>query len=229
MVLKTHRIAFLMAMVGCLSIGLGILLASPPNKGKLELYEQNAQGQIIPNGANGLLFYNTAGPFFDFTFIGQRLDKNTSYTLIFNREPEVMLPARYQEIATAISNSGGKLKISDSTKLYMDLLAARILLIPTDQEPAQALTGVGKYLFGTSTINYDETTSELVCGGNQSPGIFGGGPQVGEDAIDFSLWGIEEGGLDKLTPGNQEQPLKSYTLSELLGSKPVLLVNGAFT
>jgi len=230
--IKGYRTLMLMTMVACLLIGFGTLPtnAATDYEGKVNLYEQDALGQIKVDGAKGKLQYNLAGPSFDFVFSANKLDRRTSYSLILSREPEVTLPARYEVIATGVSDAGGNLNLSGSYKFYMDLLAGRILLIPTDQPPDEPLTYEGKYLFTTSTIAYDDTESELVSGGNQSPGPSGWdllGFQKGDKAVDFSLYGIA--GPASLTPGNAEQPLTLFTLSELLESKPVLLVNGSFS
>jgi hypothetical protein len=233
MVIKGCRLLLLISIIGCLLIGPNILpanAASNYGKQKLELYEQNALGQIKVDGGRGQLQYNLAGPTFDFILSVAKLDRLTHYSLAVSREPEVMLPARYTVIASGTSDSGGNLSLSDSYEFHMDLLAARIFLFPTDQPPELLLNYTGKYLFGTSTISYDDTESKLACGGNQSPGPSGWdflGLQKGDRAVNFSLYGIETPAA--LTPGNAEQPLTLFTLFNLLESKPVLLVNGAFT
>jgi hypothetical protein len=233
MVIKGCRLLLLVAIIGCLLIGSGILpanAASNYGKQKLELYEQNALGQIKMDGGKGQLQYNLAGPTFDFVLSVAKLDRLTSYSLAVSREPEMMLPARYTVIASGTSDSGGNLSLSNSFEFHMDLLAARIFLFPTNQPPGLPLTYSGKYLFGTSTISYDDTESKLACGGNQSPGPSGWnllGLQKGDHAVNFSLYGIESPAA--LTPGNEEQTLTLFTLYDLLESKPVLLVSGAFT
>lgn len=230
MAIKACRGSILAIMIGCLLIGFGNVQANAASdyKGKVLFYEQNSRGQIIEGGAKGQLMHNLTGRSFDFNFSASKLDKNTGYTLIFSREPEVMLPARYQEIGTGISDSGGNLSFSGSFNFEMDLLAARLILIPTEQPPDAPLTYSGKYLFAAGAIAFDDTKSWLLCGGNQSPGPGDSlGLHAGDKAIDFSLEGIA--GPAVLTAGNAEQPLTPYTLSKLLESKPVLLVNGAFS
>jgi hypothetical protein len=218
------------ALLGWLVIGLGVMLAAgPPSyRGRVVLQEQNPQGNAVENGAETILKYSLAGPTFDFALSAARLDKGTSYSLILSREPDVQLPARYDVVATGWSDSGGGLSLSGSHDFGRDLLAGKFLLIPTAQPPDKPLTYAGKYLFAAGTVAHDDTDSDLICGVNLSPGPSDAlGLQVGNSAIDFSLWGIS--GPGALTAGNAEQPLEPFKLSELLASKPVLLVNGAFT
>lgn len=232
MIIRCCRILFLMAIVGCLLIGPATLPSmAASNYGKLGLFEQDALGRINVAGAYGILKYNLTGPRFNFNLQASKLDKGISYSLIRSREPEVMLPARYEIFASGISDSGGNLNLSGSYKFNMDLLAAKILLIPTEQPPDKTLTYEGKYLFGDGTIKYDDTTTDLICGGNQSPGPSDLlGLQKGDKAVNFSLYGLDPSDSEyPLALANQEQKLKQFTLSELLQTKPVLLVNGAFT
>lgn len=224
--IKYCKVVRVAAIIVCLLMGPGI--SAHASTGKVQFFEQNALGVFIEGGAKGQLAYSLAGPSFNFSFSASKLDKSTNYSLILSREPEVMLPNRYEVIATKKSDSGGNLNFSGSFKFDMDLLSARLLLIPTDLDPAGALTDAGKYLFAAGTIQYDNTESDLICGGNQSPGPSDLlGLHKGDHAINFSLYGIEN--QEALTAGNAEQPLKLFTLSELLEEKPVLLVNGAFT
>ncbi len=150
MVIKGCGTLMLTAMVACLLIGFGPFSTSAATNygGKVEFYEQDALGQIKVDGAKGKLQYNLASPSFNFVFSASKLDRRTSYSLILNREPEEMLPARYEVIATGVSDAGGNLNLSGSYKFYMDLLAGKILLIPTDQPPDEPLTYEGKYLRG---------------------------------------------------------------------------------
>jgi hypothetical protein len=229
--MKGCRSLIIMAIVGFLLFGPGIFQADAAtnNWGKVDLYEQNSLGQIQLDGAKGRLDYTATGPRFDFFLNASRLDRKTNYRLILSREPEVMLPTRYQVLATGTSDSGGGLSLSGSIELNMDLLASKILLIPTGLTPDKALTDYGKYLFGASTIAYNDTESNLICGANQSPGPSDQvGLHAGDLAVNFILSGIEGGAT--LTSGNAEQPLDGpYELFNLLETKPVLLVNGAFT
>jgi hypothetical protein len=205
--------------------------AGKTDNGKLDLYEQDSLGQITWDGAQGKLKFSLAGPSFEFDFLAHGLDPCTSYNLIRSREPEMALPNRFEVIASGTSNPGGSLSLAGSYKFNMGLLAGKILLVPAGYAPDTPVTYSGKYLFGHGPISYDDTGTGLKCGGIKSPGPSGWdqlGLQVGDKAVDFTLFGIL-GGPGSLTPGNQEQPLSEVKLSQLLEEKPVVLITGSFT
>jgi hypothetical protein len=256
MIRKGYNSMLFIALIGCMILIIGVLPAAATNAyKKLNLYEQDAYGQIIEGGANGQLEYALTGPNLIFEFKAAGLDPNTEYALIRSREPDVILPARYEIIAKKNSDVYGKLKIESSFNFQMSILSAKILLVPTsiypdppaqpkplgqvpDPLPSTDITYSGKFLIGNGSIrslefeyiysHEDLVKFGLICGGNLSPGPSDqNGLQVGDQVIDFTLFGIKGGAT--LTAGNQEQPLDPFTLSELYKDKPVLLVNGAFT
>jgi hypothetical protein len=254
MVTKGCRLLVLLVLTSCLCISVPIVPASGASNSSdgatLELKEQNSLGQVPTGGAAGTLEYSLTGPKFSYKFFASGLDKNTNYTLIRSLEPDVALPARYEIIDEGLSNDSGtltfvghhnftmyKLETGEKAKekFNTSLLAAKIILCPSDQLPDKPLTYQGKYLFGYGTIRFTDTTTRLIAGANQTifaPQSNGSwddplrGPRVGQDAIDFILYGIQQ---DTLTEDEEEQPLKKFSLHDLLKEKPVLLVNGAFT
>ncbi len=218
--------------------------AGKSSEGFLDFFEMDSLGKVVVNGAQGKLRYNLSGPSFKFSFNGRKLLPGLDYTLIRSREPEITWPNRYEVLGKATADSYGNLTITDSYKFGMDLLAAKFLLIPSkfvpdnhaDPNASIPVRYASKFLVGQGAISFEDTTSDLKCGASLRPEVLGLpgassfdllGPQTGDKAVDFTLWGIE--GPETLTAGNKSQPLTQYTLSELLKTKPVLLVFGAFT
>lgn len=204
------------------------------NVGFVKLYEQDSLGRINEKGAWGTLKYNLVGPSFEFMFNGERFAPNTSYTLIRSREPEIKVPNRFEAIASGTADKYGNLHITGSYQFGMSLISANILLLPTaEAAPGTPLKYLSKYLFSLNPISYEDTTTDLKCGDNQSPGPpTPGSPnwdalglQIGDKAVDFTLFGIN----GPLKDGNEDQPLQEFTLSDLLLKKPVVLIFGAFT
>ena len=205
--------------------------AGKSNVAFLDLYEIDASNRLVPDGAQGKLRYNLSGASFDFVFTGTRLDPNTEYTIIWSREPDMMIPSRFEIIGTGISDGSGGLYIVGSHTFNADLLSARILLIPSQYEnPDRPIEHLEKFLIGQVPITFEEDAAHLKCGTNlrpEAPSFDALGPQAGDKAVDFTLWGFEPKDLNPV--GNASQPLEKYTLSELLETKPVVLVFGAFT
>jgi hypothetical protein len=197
----------------------------------VEFYEMDASGGVVPDGAKGKLQYKQSGPSFDFVFNAQRLDPNTDYSLIWSREPEVAIPNRAEVICRGASNGAGNLHMADSYKFNADLFSAKFLLIPSQYEnPLRPIEHLDNFLCCQTPITFDDSDSELKCGAflrPEAPTFDSLGPNAGDKAVDFTLWGFKPENLNKV--GNAEQPLEKFTLSELLKEKPVLLVNGAFT
>jgi hypothetical protein len=206
------------------------------NVGFVKLYEQDSLGRMNEKGAWGTLKFNLVGPSFEFTFNGERFAPNINYTLICSREPEIKVPNRFEAIASGTADKYGNLHIAGLYQFNMSLISANILLLPTAEAvPDKPLKYLSKYLFGVAPISYEDTTTDLKCGDNQSPGppVPGEpnwdalGLQIGDKAVDFTLFGIES--PESLTDGNKPQPLQEFTLSDLLLDKPVVLTFGAFT
>ena len=92
MIIRGCKMFYLIALIGCMLLSVGVLpsFAGDTHK-KLDLYEQDAYGQIIQDGAKGKLEYTLAGPNLVFEFKASGLDRNTEYALIRSREPEVVI------------------------------------------------------------------------------------------------------------------------------------------
>jgi hypothetical protein len=216
---------------------------TPANAGKtvystLKLNQQDWLGKIVSDGAKGQLKFIPAGPTFQFAFGATGLDPETGYSLLRSRAPEVVLDSRFDVIGSGTSDAVGNLSIKDSYNFNMTIIAAKIILIPTNQlikkeDGSWALQATGypdKYLFSQDSISYVYTNSALKGGDIQRPQVSSFddlGPQVGDKAVDFTLLGIDP--AEKLKAGNLSQPLKTYRLNDLLETKPVVLVFGAFT
>ncbi|MDI6853494.1 MAG: hypothetical protein QME75_07830 [Deltaproteobacteria bacterium] len=196
-----------------------------------EFYEIDASGAVVPDGAKGKLQYKQSGPSFDFVFNAQRLEPNTEYALIWSREPEVTIPNKAEVICRGVSNGAGNLNMADSYKFNLDLLSAKFLLIPSRYEnPLRPIEHLENFLLCQTPVSFEETGSELKCGAfmrPEAPDFDALGPNAGDKAVDFTLWGFKPENLNPV--GNAPQPLEKFTLSELLKEKPVLLVVGAFT
>jgi hypothetical protein len=212
--------------------------AGKSNYGNLDLNQQDWLGKIVPGGAQGTLKFTLSGPTFEFTLNAEKLDPNTGYSMLRSRAPEVVLDSRFDVIGSGTSDSGGNLSIKDSYNFNMTIIAAKVILIPTNQLVKQedgswALQATGypdKYLFSQDSISFVDTNSALIGGDIQRPQVSSFddlGPQVGDKAINFTLLGIDP--AEELKAGNLSQPLKTYRLSDLLETKPVVLVFGAFT
>lgn len=197
--------------------------------GTLELYQIDVSGAVASSGAKGEMAYNLSGDRFQFVFTGTKLEPNTEYTLIRSLEPEVTLPSRFEILASGTANAGGSLYIADSYRFNLNLLSARILLIPSQYENSdRPIEHLEKFLVGQTPISFEDNEALLKSGANlrpEDPNFDALGPQAGEQAPDFTLYGIENANL----VGNAAQALTPFTLSELLKTKHVLLVNGAFT
>jgi hypothetical protein len=206
---------------------------TPANAGKtdydkLDLYQQDWLGKIVPHGAQGKLKFTLSGPSFQFAFEGERLDQNKGYSLLRSWEPDLLLPNRFEVIGSGTADAHGNLHISGSYNFNADLLSAVILLIPTDEISQQADGAWGlltvnyqsKHLFGEASISFDDTTAALKRGGKSppySPASFDQqGLQIGQKAADFTL--ISAVG-DKVS---------LYQLLQTT-NKPVFLQTGSFT
>lgn len=97
------------------------------NTGHLDLRQRSLNNwEVVDGGAFGTLTYNLSGPNFVFEFYGERLEAETSYSLIYyaasDLRPENLnsdIPGAL--IAQGTSDSEGNIHLKDSVNLGIDL------------------------------------------------------------------------------------------------------------
>ncbi len=173
--------------VGLLLCGLVVMpvLAGKPDKGKrglkgqagnsnvafIELWEKDANWDIVDGGAWGKLKYNLAGPTFDFVFNGHGLNPDGDYTLIYypdyagNPWPRIGIRC----LATGTANPDGNIHLAASVELNSDLpmagdisAGAKIWLVEATAVDCSTNTMSGwnptEYLFEYDVITYTDTS-----------------------------------------------------------------------
>ena len=73
------------------------------------LYQKDGSWVIVADGASGTLYYNLAGPTFDFVFDGQKLTPGTGYTLIYKPDPWSASPLC---LGTGTTDASGAVRIA---------------------------------------------------------------------------------------------------------------------
>ena len=184
------KIILLVAVVILLAAVPAVALAGAPPKGEkglkgqagnsnvafVELWEKDADWNIVEDGAWGKLKYNLEGPTFDFVFNGHGLEVDTGYSLIYYADG---WPGNHPGalIASGTSNDEGNIHLKGSPDLNMDLpdpadanspdngctvyCGAKIWLVLSDDYDADEAKMTGwnpsEYLFEYDVINYDDT------------------------------------------------------------------------
>ena len=100
--------------------------AGNSNVAFVELWEKDAEWEIVEEGAWGKLKYNLEGPTFDFVFNGHGLEIDTDYSLIYYADFEDRMnvwggnnPGAL--IASGTSNEWGDIHLMGPVELNMDL------------------------------------------------------------------------------------------------------------
>ncbi len=162
------------SIVLSLIVGLPIIAGGPngpagnSNVGHLNLYEKDANWEIVEDGANGKMKYNLSGTEFEFVFNGHGLEADTDYCLIYYPDP---WPGRGLIcLGCATSNGGGNVHIQGSVNTgdlpaedyddnYPD--GAKIWLVLADDVDCddQEMTDWNptEYLFEGDLIKFDDT------------------------------------------------------------------------
>jgi len=195
-------------------------IAKPTGKGNLLFNEKDLWGNVVSEGANGELEYNSEGPNFDFKFKAIGLESNKDYALIRSLEPETNMPYWFENIEEGTSDDKGNLTIKSSYNFGIDLISAEFLLVPlemldflTNGRPSPS----GRYLSGQGLIKYNDTDTELKCGCQASGTSFDEvGISIGEKAVDFTL----------ISTTGDAFGLYEFLVNE---NKPVVLIFGAYT
>jgi len=116
---------------------------------------------ITGDGIGGTLTYQTSGTTFDYDLTASGLAGSSSYELIYYAG-DPWPGAGSLLIATYVTDASGAISaIGQSAELGMDLVAAKIWLVPAADfnEGAGQMSAwnPGSYLFEGSTVNYDDT------------------------------------------------------------------------
>ena len=149
--------------------------AGNSNVAFVELWEKDADWEIVEEGAWGKLKYNLAGPEFDFVFNGHGLELDSDYSLIYYADP---WPGDNPGalIASGSSNDEGDIHLAGPVDLGIDLPdptdanhpdndpdlpGAKIWLVLSDDYDATNTKMIGwnpeEYLFEYDVITYDDT------------------------------------------------------------------------